>query len=195
MSQMMSLQSSPAIASGTLLCLPLSLSLSWALTCSAGRVVPPSALLGGGGYAEYCVIHQDTAIHVRFHFTPLLLGLSTTLWRFAPNYWRPWPQIPDDLSFEDAAAIPEAFLTAYQALVWIAGLQAGKRVLIHAGVSAISSVFISLCAEMSDLPSTGQWRWYLCYPDCQAIRQHSGIVSENTCVCVPSPNQMWWSYR
>jgi D-arabinose 1-dehydrogenase-like Zn-dependent alcohol dehydrogenase len=26
-----------------------------------------SALLGGGGYAEYCVIHQDVAMHVRLH--------------------------------------------------------------------------------------------------------------------------------
>jgi NADPH:quinone reductase-like Zn-dependent oxidoreductase len=48
-------------------------------------------------------------------------------------------QIPENLSFEDAAAIPEAFLTAYQALVWIGGLDANKRVLIHAGVRALSA--------------------------------------------------------
>jgi hypothetical protein len=43
-------------------------------------------------------------------------------------------QIPENLSDEEAAAIPEVFLTAYQALVWIGGLEANKRVLIHAGV-------------------------------------------------------------
>ena len=43
-------------------------------------------------------------------------------------------QIPENLSFEEAAAIPEAFLTAYQALVWVGGLATNKRLLIHAGV-------------------------------------------------------------
>ncbi|ELR21499.1 tumor protein p53 inducible protein 3, putative [Acanthamoeba castellanii str. Neff] len=78
------------------------------------------ALLGGGGYAEYCVIHQDTAMH-----------------------------IPENLSFEEAAAIPEAFLTAYQALVWIGGLAANKRVLIHAGVIITASKDkLSFCHEL-----------------------------------------------
>jgi hypothetical protein len=64
-----------------------------------------SALLGGGGYAEYCVIHEDMAM-----------------------------AIPPKLSFEQAACVPEAFLTAWQALRWIGGLEGGKRVLVHAGV-------------------------------------------------------------
>lgn len=79
------------------------------------------ALLGSGGYAEYCVIHQDTAIH-----------------------------IPEGMSFEDAAAIPEAFLTAYQALVWIGGLAANKRVLIHAGASGVGTSAIQLAKQFDN---------------------------------------------
>jgi NADPH:quinone reductase-like Zn-dependent oxidoreductase len=41
--------------------------------------------------------------------------------------------IPADISFTDAAAIPEAFMTAYQALFWIGALQPNQKVLIHAG--------------------------------------------------------------
>ncbi|HEY7462509.1 MAG TPA: NAD(P)H-quinone oxidoreductase [Gemmatimonadota bacterium] len=52
-------------------------------------------LLPGGGYAEYAVLPAGLAM-----------------------------PIPENLSFEQAAAIPEVFLTAYQCLVWIGGLRA-----------------------------------------------------------------------
>ncbi|MEJ2615359.1 MAG: alcohol dehydrogenase catalytic domain-containing protein [Ignavibacteriaceae bacterium] len=63
-------------------------------------------LISGGGYAEYAKIHQDMAIE---------------------KY--------DKLSFEEAAAIPEVFLTAYQALFWNSTVQEDDYVLIHAGGS------------------------------------------------------------
>lgn len=72
-------------------------------------------LLGGGGYAEYCTIHQHMAL-----------------------------PIPGGLSFQEAAAVPEVFLTAYQALHWLAHLDYGERVLIHAGASGVGSAAIQL---------------------------------------------------
>ena len=45
--------------------------------------------------------------------------------------------IPDSLSFEEAAAIPEAFITAFDALILQAGLMAGESVLIHAVGSGV----------------------------------------------------------
>ncbi|QXD16027.1 NAD(P)H-quinone oxidoreductase [Rhodocaloribacter litoris] len=72
-------------------------------------------LLAGGGYAEYAVIHQDMAM-----------------------------RIPDNLSFEEAAALPEAFLTAFQALYWLGQLRAGERVLIHAGGSGVGTAAIQI---------------------------------------------------
>jgi tumor protein p53-inducible protein 3 len=75
-------------------------------------------LLPGGGYAEYAVIHQDLAL-------PMLPGLS----------------------FEQAAAIPEVFLTAYQALFWYGRLDAAHHVLIHAGASGVGTAAIQLVRD------------------------------------------------
>ena len=80
-------------------------------------------LLPGGGYAEYAVIHEEMAM-----------------------------AIPANLSMEQAAAIPEVFLTAYQALVWLGKLQAGERVLIHAGASGVGTAGIQLaCALQAEV--------------------------------------------
>jgi putative PIG3 family NAD(P)H quinone oxidoreductase len=72
-------------------------------------------LLPGGGYAEYAVIPGDMAMF-----------------------------IPDNLSLEQAAAIPEVFLTAYQTLFWVGNLKKGETVLIHAGASGVGTAAIQL---------------------------------------------------
>jgi len=77
------------------------------------------ALLAGGGYAERVVVHENLVMPV-----------------------------PDGLTFEEAAAIPEAFLTAHEALVTAAELAPGERVLIHAGASGVGSAAIQLSREL-----------------------------------------------
>lgn len=77
------------------------------------------ALLGGGGYAEQVVVHERLVA-----------------------------KIPDCLSFEAAAAVPEAFLTAQQALLEVGALGPGERVLIHAGASGVGSAAIQLAREL-----------------------------------------------
>lgn len=81
------------------------------------------ALLGGGGYAEYAAVHADCAF-----------------------------PIPPDFSFEEAAAIPEAFLTAYQALFWIAKLQAGETVCVHAAASGVGLAALQLVRAAGGIP-------------------------------------------
>ncbi|MER2998526.1 NAD(P)H-quinone oxidoreductase [Pontibacter populi] len=76
-------------------------------------------LLPGGGYAEYATIDEAMAM-----------------------------PIPDNLSFEEAAAIPEVFLTAWQALVWLGKLRHGERVLIHAGASGVGTAAIQLARAL-----------------------------------------------
>ncbi|MEW5927080.1 MAG: NAD(P)H-quinone oxidoreductase [Gemmatimonadota bacterium] len=72
-------------------------------------------IVGGGGYAEYVVVHEREAM-----------------------------RIPQGLSFEEGAAIPEAFLTAYDALFTRLELLMGERVLIHAVGSGVGTAALQL---------------------------------------------------
>jgi tumor protein p53-inducible protein 3 len=76
------------------------------------------ALLPGGGYAQYAVIPAGMAMPV-----------------------------PDSFTFEQAAAIPEVFLTAYLNLFWLGDLKPGEWVLIHAGASGVGTAAIQLVRE------------------------------------------------
>ena len=52
--------------------------------------------------------------------------------------------IPQGLSFEEAAAVPEVFITAHDALYTQAGLRTGERVLIHAVGSGVGTAAAQL---------------------------------------------------
>jgi len=76
-------------------------------------------LVGGGSYAEYLVTHE-----------------------------RMLADIPPALSWTDAAAVPEAFITAHDALVAGASLRAGERVLVHAVGSGVGLAAVQLACAM-----------------------------------------------
>lgn len=52
--------------------------------------------------------------------------------------------IPDEMSFEQAAALPTGFGTAHQALFGTGKLQAGQRVLVHAGAGGVGGFAVQL---------------------------------------------------
>jgi NADPH2:quinone reductase len=72
-------------------------------------------LVGGGAQAEYVLSHEGLLV-----------------------------EIPENLDFAQAAGIPEAFMTAHDALFTQAGLRMGERVLIHAAGSGVSTAAIQL---------------------------------------------------
>ena len=72
-------------------------------------------LVGGGGYAEAIVSHE-----------------------------RALAKIPDGMSFEDAAAVPEAFVTAHDAIVSQAQLRSGEPLLVHAAGSGVGTAAVQL---------------------------------------------------
>src|SRR5438128_1936210 len=72
-------------------------------------------LAGGGAQAEYILAHEGLLV-----------------------------EIPQNLDFVQAAAVPEVFMTAHDALFTQAGLQMGERVLIHAAGSGVGTAAIQL---------------------------------------------------
>jgi putative PIG3 family NAD(P)H quinone oxidoreductase len=61
-------------------------------------------------------------------------------------------EIPANLSFEQAAAVPEVFITAHDALWTQAGLRPGETVLIHAVGSGVGLAAVQLCRAIQAVP-------------------------------------------
>ncbi len=72
-------------------------------------------LVGGGGYAEQAVIDYRMAM-----------------------------PIPDEWTFEQAAAVPEVFFTANENIFTLGKLSAGETILIHAGGSGVGSAGVQI---------------------------------------------------
>jgi len=77
-------------------------------------------IVGGGGHAEYVCVHEREAMRV-----------------------------PHTLSWEDAGAVPEAFLTAYDAVFRQLDVQMGDRLLIHAVGSGVGTAAVQLASAAS----------------------------------------------
>lgn len=76
-------------------------------------------IVGGGAFARRVVVHEREAL-----------------------------PIPTRLSFAEAAAVPEAFITAHDALFTRAQVQKGDRVLIHAAASGVGTAAIQLARRV-----------------------------------------------
>ncbi len=74
-----------------------------------------TALVPGGGYADYCVAHETNAL-----------------------------PIPAGLTAIEAAAIPEAYFTVWTNVFSRGGLKAGETLLVHGGTSGIGTTAIAL---------------------------------------------------
>ncbi len=63
--------------------------------------------------------------------------------------------IPDAMSFDEAAAIPVNYLTAYHILFRIAPLRPGMRVLIHMAAGGVGTAALQLCKTVPDVVTFG----------------------------------------
>ena len=63
-------------------------------------------------------------------------------------------KIPDNISFEEAASIPLATLTAWQCLVDLGNLKHGEKVLIHAGAGGVGSMAIQIAKNLGAFVAT-----------------------------------------
>jgi NADPH2:quinone reductase len=76
-------------------------------------------IVGGGAYAERLVVHERQLLRV-----------------------------PSTVALADAAAIPEVWITAYDALVVQGGLTSGRTALVHAGGSGVGTAAIQIAKAM-----------------------------------------------
>lgn len=79
---------------------------------------------------------------------------------------------PDHVSWEQAAAVPENWLTAWQALFVISEMKEGAKVLIHAGASGVGLAAIQLAKSFGACVSDSV-RELLCPSDRSS---HSALV-------------------
>ena len=88
-------------------------------------------ITGGGAYAERIAIHERQLLAV-----------------------------PPNIGLDDAAAIPEVYLTAWDALVVQGGLTSGRWALVHAGASGVGTAAIQIAkaigANIAVTCSTGK---------------------------------------
>ena len=73
-------------------------------------------IVSGGAYAEKLVIHERQAM-----------------------------EVPAGMTWTEAAAIPEVFITAWDALVVQGGLTSGRWAMVHAGASGVGTAAIQIC--------------------------------------------------
>lgn len=73
------------------------------------------AIVGGGGQAELCLVHERGAMPV-----------------------------PEDLDWPQAGGAPEVFTTAHDALFTQAGLASGERLLVHGGAGGVGTAAVQL---------------------------------------------------
>lgn len=80
-------------------------------------------ITGGGAHAQYLVVNQDAVAG-----------------------------IPDHIGWVEAAAIPEAFITAHDAMIVQAELALGETVLIHAVASGVGLAAVQLARAWGAIP-------------------------------------------
>jgi synaptic vesicle membrane protein VAT-1 len=64
-------------------------------------------------------------------------------------------EIPDEMSFEEAAALPVNYLTAYHMLFRVANVRPGERVLVHMAAGGVGIAVLQLCATVADVTTFG----------------------------------------
>jgi NADPH2:quinone reductase len=106
-------------------------------------------LVGGGAYAEYVVVHARTLA-----------------------------RLPTSLGLPDAAAVPEAFVTAWDALIDQAHLTAGETVLVHAAGSGVGTAALQIAKAVGAL-GLGTARSAEKLARCRELGLEDGILVED----------------
>lgn len=103
-------------------------------------------IIGGGGHAQYVAVHEDALA-----------------------------EVPANLSWAEAAAVPEVFITAHDALWKQAALQPGEMVLVHSVGSGVGLAAIQMARVKGAVPF-GTSRTTEKLNQAKALGMEAGIV-------------------
>ncbi|MDH5676279.1 MAG: NAD(P)H-quinone oxidoreductase [Myxococcales bacterium] len=106
-------------------------------------------IVAGGGMASHLVCHERETIAV-----------------------------PEGMRISDAAAIPEVYLTAYDALFVQGGLSLGQRVLLHSVGSGVGTAALQLC-KVAGATAIGTSRSQDKLERCEKLGLHVGVLAED----------------
>ena len=120
-------------------------------------------ITGGGAYAEFVTVDADTAA-----------------------------RIPDRLDWKEAGAVPEAFITAHDALVVQARVQRGESVLIHAVGSGVGLASAQVAAAWKARPF-GTARTAEKVEKARRYGIEDGLVIENDVEALVAACERWTS--
>ncbi len=107
-------------------------------------------IVAGGGYAERVVVHESVAVSV-----------------------------PDSLDLATAGAVPEVFMTAFDAVFLQADLKAGETLLIHAVGSGVGTAAVQL-ARRAGARTIGTSRTGAKLEEARALGLEAGIVGDES---------------
>ena len=122
-------------------------------------------IVGGGGNAEYVVTHESELARV-----------------------------PATLSWDDAGAVPEAFITAHDALITQASMQRGESVLIHAVGSGVGVAAIQLARALGGVPY-GTARTEDKLTRARPLGMANGVVIRDDPTVIPAHVERWTEGR
>lgn len=107
------------------------------------------ALLSGGGYAQFARVHRDHIMN-----------------------------LPKGMAFNQAAAIPEQWITAYQLLFKVANIQPGETALVLAAASGVGTSLIQLC-KLTGANSIAACRTMSKIKACKDLGAFDGVICAN----------------
>jgi NADPH:quinone reductase len=122
-------------------------------------------IIGGGAQAEYVVVPEN-------HLA----------------------EIPDNLDWAEAAAVPEAFITAHDAIFTRAGLKLGETLLVHAAGSGVGTAAIQL-ARVAGAKVYGSSRTAAKLERAASLGLHGSIVVEQDTRAVVVAAHAWTEGR
>jgi len=148
----------PPLAPGQVRIATRAMGLNFRDVLIALDMYPGDAPMGGEGAGVVVEVADDVTT-----LAPgdRVMGVIDGFARLAVTDHRLLVPIPEEWTFVEAASVPIAFITAYHALVDLAGLRAGESLLVHAAAGGVGTAAVQLAHHLGAevYGTAGETKW------------------------------------